>query len=185
MSLSRLFSLFAVLIVSAASATAQIVPIISNVSTGEAAEGMPLAVTVDLTQNAGVTQVLFVYRQFGESEFKELEMALQGRSASITLPAEVIRAPYIEYYVRVNMTGGKVETYPIQSPDVNPLKIAIKEPDPKDQEVRLISPEIGTPVAIEDLGIVISFFYASPAVDPKATKLFLDGVDGDGARKRH
>lgn len=177
MSLSRLFSLFAVTALCVTSTIAQIIPIVSNVSTGQAAENTPMLVTVDLTQNAGVTQVLFVYRQFGESEFRELEMALKGRSASITLPADVIRAPYIEYYVRVNMVGGRVETYPIQNPDVNPLKIAVKEPDPRDREVRLISPEPGSTIAIEDLGIVVSFFYASPEVSPKATKLFLDGID--------
>jgi len=177
MRISRLPLLLTILAVCALPTLAQIVPIVSNVSMGEAAEGKPLLITVDLTQNAGVTQVLLVYRQFGESEFKELEMALKGRSASITLPADLVRAPYVEYYVRVNMVGGKIETYPIQNPDTNPLKIAIKEPDPKDREVRLISPEPGTTVPIEELGIVISFFYASPAVSPKATKLYLDGID--------
>ena len=173
----RLLLLLCLASVCAISAFAQIVPIVSNVSTGTAAEGKPLLVTVDLTQNVDVTQVLLVYRQFGESEFKELEMALKGRSATITLPGDIIRAPYVEYYVRVNMVGGKVETYPVQNPDANPLKISIKEPDPKDSEVKILSPEPGEPVAIEDLGIIISFFNASAAVNPKATKLYLDGID--------
>ena len=81
MRISRLPLLLTILAVCALPTLAQIVPIVSNVSMGEAAEGKPLLITVDLTQNAGVTQVLLVYRQFGESEFKELEMALKGRSA--------------------------------------------------------------------------------------------------------
>lgn len=157
--------------------SAQIVPIVSKVSTGDGSENQPLPVSVDLTQNAGVTRVLFVYRQFGESEFKELEMALQGRSASITLPADMVRSPYLEYYIRVNMSDGKVETYPIQNPDANPLKITVKEPDPRDTEALLLSPEPGETVAIENLGIAVSLFYATAAVDRKATKLFLDDID--------
>lgn len=155
----------------------QIVPIVSKVSLGQANENRPLSVTVDLTQNVGVTQALFVYRPFGQSEFRELEMMIQGRAASVSVPAEEVVSPYIEYYVRVIMVGGKIETYPVQNPEINPLKIPIKEPDPKDLEVRLMSPVPGSAVALEDLGIVISFFYATPAVDPKATKVFLDGID--------
>jgi hypothetical protein len=158
-------------------AFSQIVPIVSNVKTGQANDGQPLLVTVELSQNVGVSQVIFVYRQFGLSEFKELEMALSGRSASVTLPAEAVKSPYVEYYVRVGMVGGKTETYPVQNPETNPLKIAVKEPDPKDQEVRIISPESGSPIAIEELGVVISFFYASPLVDIKATRILLDAVD--------
>ena len=178
MSLAR-WSLLLLLVLSAVSLSlAQIVPIVSSVSVGQADEGKPLTVTVDLAQNAGITQVLFVYRQFGESEFKELEMTVQGRTAFVTLPGEAVKAPYVEYYVRA-MVAGKTnpETYPIANPETNPMKIAVKEPDPKDAEVRLLSPDPGSTVAIEDLGIVVSFFYATPAVDPKSTKLFIDGTD--------
>lgn len=156
---------------------AQIVPIVSKVTTGEAAEGKPLAVTVELSQNVGVTRVLFVHRSFGQSEFKELEMQMAGRNASITLPGSAVKAPYVEYYVRVELVGNRLETYPVQNPDTNPIKISIKEPDPKDLEVVVLSPEPGETVASEELGLAVSFFYASDAIDIKATKLYLDGID--------
>lgn len=175
---SRWLLLYALLFTACSSIVyAQITPIVTRVNVGQANENQPLNVTIDLTQNVGVTQVLFVYRPFGQSEFKELEMMVQGRAASVTVPAEAVASPYIEYYVRVNMVGGKVETYPVQNPDSNPFKIPVKEPDPKDLEVRLMSPAPGGTVALEDLGIVVSFFYASPAVSPKATRVLLDGVD--------
>ena len=158
-------------------AFSQIVPIVSRVSSGDANEGKPLDLTVELSQNAGITQVLFVYRSFGQSEYKELEMSLSGRSAAVTIPADAVSAPYIEYYIRVIMVGDRIETYPIQNADVNPMKIAIKEPDPKDQEVLVLSPDPGGTIALEELGIVISLFYASPAVDRSATRLFLDAVN--------
>lgn len=157
--------------------SAQIVPIVSKVTTGEAAEGKPLAVTVELSQNVGVTRVLFVHRSFGQSEFKELEMQMAGRNASMTLPGNAVKAPYVEYYVRVELVGNRLETYPVQNPDTNPIKISIKEPDPKDLEVRVLSPEPGETVAMEELGLAVSFFYASDAIDIKATKLYLDGID--------
>ncbi|MEX2191706.1 MAG: hypothetical protein WEB33_13475 [Bacteroidota bacterium] len=171
--------LFFVLLASCSSSVlvAQIVPIVSSVKTGEAQNGQPLVVAVELSQNVGVSQVMFVYRQFGQSEFKELEMALSGRSASVSVPANAVRSPYVEYYVRVSLVGGKKETYPVQNPEANPLKIAVREPDPKDQEVQIISPEPGSVVAVEELGVVISLFYAPPQVDPKATRIFLDGID--------
>lgn len=156
---------------------AQIVPIVSGVKSSEVTEGQPMDVTVELSQNLGVTQVLLVYRPLGASEFREIEMALRGRVATGTIPAEAVRAPSVEYYVRVLMVGGKTETYPVQNPESNPLRLAVKAPDPKDQEVRIISPEPGAAVAIEELGIVISFFYASPAVNPAGTRILLNSVD--------
>lgn len=156
---------------------AQIIPIVSNVRTSDAGDGQPLTVTVQLSQNAGVTQAILVYRQFGQSEYRELEMALSGRNASATIPGSAVRAPYVEYYVRVSLVGGKTETYPVQNPETNPLKAAVKQPDPKDQEIRIISPEPGSTVAIEELGIVISLFYAPPIVNMSATRILFDGVD--------
>lgn len=157
--------------------TAQIVPIVSGVKSNDVTEGQPMEVTVELSQNLGVTQVLLVYRPLGASEFSEIEMALRGRVATATIPSDAVRAPSVEYYVRVLMVGGKTETYPIQNPETNPLRLAVKAPDPKDQEIRIISPEPGGTVALEELGIVISFFYASPAVNPSATRIFLNSVD--------
>lgn len=158
-------------------ATSQIVPIVSGVKSGDGLEGQPLDVTVELSQNLGVTQVLFVHRPLGASEFSELEMSLSGRSATATLPGNVVRAPSIEYYVRVLLVGGKTETYPVQNPEANPLRLAVRPPNPRDQEILIISPEPGTAVAMEELGIVISFFYAPPIVNPKATRILLDNVD--------
>jgi len=173
----RLLLFVLVLLTFSPTALSQIVPIVSNVKTGQANDGQPLVVTVELSQNVGVSQVIFVYRQFGQSEFTEIEMALSGRSASITMPAGAVKSPYVEYYIRVNLVGGKTETYPVQNPEVNPMKIAVKEPDPKDQEVRIISPEPGSTIAIEELGVVVSLFYTPPLVDPKATRIFLDAID--------
>ncbi|MEX0602471.1 MAG: hypothetical protein WD295_03960, partial [Bacteroidota bacterium] len=155
----------------------QIVPIVSRVTMREPVLRQPVNFTVELSQNTGVSTVFAYYRTFGASEFREMELQFTGRSASGTFPASIVQPPYFEYYVVVNMVGGRKETHPIQNPDTNPMKVAVKEPDPKDQEVRFLSPEPGETVAVEDLAVAVSLFYASPAVDPGRTQIFLNGVD--------
>lgn len=152
-------------------------PTILRVNVPSAAEHTPLSISVDLTQNAEIQRLTFWYRGFGASEFKELEMLLAGRTATVTVPAEAVLPPYVEYYVQLTKTNGQDETYPAEGPVANPLKIQVKQADPKDKEVRILSPEPGETVPAEDLVIAVSLYYASPAVDAKRTRVYLDGAD--------
>ena len=158
-------------------ADAQVIPIVSKINTPEAVQGQPASISAELSQNQGISRVLLLYRPFGESEFRDIEMLLTGRTATATIPAAAVTPPYIEYFIRVEMIAQGTETYPIQNPELNPLKLFIKEANPKDQEVRILSPEAGQTLTAEDLGIAVSLFYASDAVDRAATHLYLDGVD--------
>ncbi len=171
----RLLAVLSALIVITVAAIAQ--PTILRVNVPAASERTALSISVDLAQNTDVQQVNLWYRGFGESEFKRLEMLVAGRSATVTLPAEVVLPPYVEYYVQLIKTNGQEETYPADGPQANPLKIQVQQANPKDQEVRILSPEPGETVAAEDLVVAISLFYASPAVDPKRTRIYLDGTD--------
>ncbi len=164
----------------ASPAYGQITPIVARVDAREALQNQALPVGVVLNQSTGVSRVVLAYREFGQSEYRELEMLLAGRSATVTVPAEYVTPPFLEYYVRVEKDDGSFETYPLQNPQGNPLKFAVRETDPKDLEVRVLSPERGETVAIEDLAVVVSLYYASPAVDRAATKLFIDGIDVTG-----
>ena len=150
---------------------------ISNVTAGRAAEGKPVAIAVELTQNTDVQRLLLRYRGFGTTEFKELEMLISGRNASVTIPGEAVVPPTVEYYIEARLTSGKNETYPLGAPDATPLRLEVTPVNPRDKEVRILSPEPGETVAVEDLVVAISFFYASPGVNTKATRIFLDGVD--------
>lgn len=156
-------------------AFSQTSPIISNVRIPTATESRGLSVSVDLSTNAGVQRLVFAYRQFGESEYTEREMLLAGRTATVTLPADAVRAPYLEYYIRLE--GDRPETYPLQNAIANPARITVTPLNPKDLEVRVLSPEPGETVAVEELAVVVSLFYSSDAVNRRATRLYLDGVD--------
>jgi len=156
---------------------AQVSSIIVRVNVPVVSQNQPLPISVEFTPAGNIERVLVRYRSFGETEYRQQEMLLAGTTATLTIPAEYILPPYIEYYIRVEMTGGHVETYPIENPDVAPLKATIRPIDPKSLEVRILSPEQGETVSSEDLVIAVSLFYASDAVNRKATKLYLNGVD--------
>jgi hypothetical protein len=152
-------------------------PAISRVDISSAKQNQPLSFRVMLNQSATINRVVLSYRPFGATEFVEQEMRRSGGQASLILPAEVIQPPFIEYYLRVQHENGSVEIYPLHSSPSNPERIIVAQENPKNQEVRILSPEPGEIVALEDLAVMVSLFYVSDAVDPKATRLFLDGVD--------
>ncbi|GEM_PF-347614 len=155
----------------------QVSQYVVEVKIPQATEKSPLAVSVELTQNVLVQRVVLLYRQFGESEFKELDMLLSGRIAVAALPGRAVTPPYVEYFVRLQLTDGTLAFFPSENPEANPLKIAVKGVDPKDAEVRFLSPEQGETLTAEDLAVAVSLMFASDAVDKQRTRFYFDGVD--------
>jgi hypothetical protein len=156
---------------------AQVSSVVLRVNAPVVSQNQPLPISVEFTPSGAVERVMLRYRGFGESEYRQQEMLLAGNSASLTIAGQYILPPYVEYYVLVQMSGGRMETYPIENAETTPLKATVKPVDPKALEVRLLSPEQGETVASEDLVIAVSMYYASENVNRKATKLFLNGVD--------
>ncbi len=155
----------------------QVSQYVVDVKVPPAAQQTPLSISVEMTQNIQIQRVLLLYRQFGETEYKELEMLLAGRTAVATLPANAVMPPYIEYYIRFQLADNTQATYPSENPDVNPIKIAVEGVNPKDAEVRILSPEPGETLAAEDLAVAISLMFVSDAVDKQRTRIYLDGAD--------
>ncbi|HEY6952125.1 MAG TPA: hypothetical protein VI758_06935, partial [Bacteroidota bacterium] len=151
-------------------------PKVLRVNAPSAVAGKPQPISVELQQNAQVRRVTLRYRSFGETSFKGMEMLLSGNTATATISADVVLPPYVEYYFELQLDNG-TETYPVEGPEANPLQFTVKPSNPKDAEVRFLSPEPGETVAAEDLVIAVSLFYASDAVNRKATTLFVDDVN--------
>ena len=175
-----LVSLVAVVfLISAAliTAQAQVSSVVVRVRAPIVSQNQPLPMSVEFTPSGNVERVYLRYRGFGESEYRQQEMLMAGNSASVTIAAQYVLPPYIEYYVQVFLSNGRSETYPVENADSNPLKATVKPVDPKSLEVRILSPEQGETVANEDLVVAISLFYASENINKKGTKLFLNGVD--------
>lgn len=158
-------------------AFAQVSSVIIRVNVPVVSQNQPLPVGVEFTPSGGVERVVFKYRGFGETEFREQEMLLAGNTATLTIGAQYVLPPYLEYYVETSLTGGRKETYPLQNPEASPMKATVRPVDPKNLEVRLLSPEQGETVALEDLVVAVSLFYTSDNVNRQATKLFLNGAD--------
>ncbi|MFH0992024.1 MAG: hypothetical protein V1799_18620 [bacterium] len=156
---------------------AQVTSIVARVNVQQGTERQPVPVSVEFTQATGISQVMLRYRRFGESEFKEVEMLLAGRTATGSIPPEVVAPPYVEYYVFANLGGGKTETYPLENAEVTPMKVPVQGVNPKDLEVRILSPEKGETISFEDLAVAISLFYASDDVNKKGTRIYIDGSE--------
>jgi hypothetical protein len=176
-SISRLVSALMLLLCWTAALYAQGTPLITRVGVPEAREKRALSVSVELSKSTGISKILFYYRPFGVNDYKELEMLLAGRTATVTIPEEAMLPPYVEYYIDAQLDGGGKETFPLQNPDASPQRITVKAGDPKDLEVRILSPEPGETVDIDELVVAISFYYASDNVNRPATKIFFDDVD--------
>jgi hypothetical protein len=156
---------------------AQTSPYVVETKVSTATENEPASISVELAQNTQIQQVVIHYRQFGESEYTEADMLVSGRIAVATIPAKFIQPPYVEYYIEMHLTSGPAAFFPTENPLDNPLKFSVKGADPKDAEVRFLSPEPGETVAAEDVAVAISLMFASDAVDKNKTKLFVDNID--------
>ncbi|HEY4613796.1 MAG TPA: hypothetical protein VII11_12490, partial [Bacteroidota bacterium] len=177
----RLLSVILMSVGCAAAMFAQVTPLISRVNIPQAYERQALAVSVEFSKSTGVGRVLLFYRAFGETDFKEVEMLIAGRTATGTIPSEAVLPPHTEYYLEAQLTDGTKETYPIQNPEATPQRVQVKPRDPKDDEVRVLSPEPGEIVDVEELIVAVSFFFAGDNVNPQATKIFLDNTDVSSA----
>jgi hypothetical protein len=155
----------------------QVSPYVIEVKIPPASEQTSLSISVKLTQNTKIQRVLLHYRGFGETEYKEIDMLLSGRTAVATIPAKFMTPPYAEYYIELRLANNIQATFPSDNPDVNPIKIPVKGVDPKDIEVRFLSPEQGETLTAEDLVVAVSLMFASDAVDKRRTHVFLDETD--------
>ncbi len=157
---------------------AQISDVISSIKTGQAKEGQPINIIAELRSTANIAGILFAYKPFGESEFIKQEMLITANSASVLIPAENVKPPFIEYYFQIDMEDGASQTYPLGiNEGTAPFQINVTTISGKDKEIIVLSPNSGEFLTPDDFLISISFIKAPDNVDIKATKVFLDGSD--------
>lgn len=156
----------------------QISNIVSSVKVGDAKEKMPLSVSADLFAAENVTSIFIAYKSFGQSEFTKAEMLLAGNTASVTIPAESVQPPYLEYYLIINMKSGPSQTYPLGiSEGVTPLQIAVSAFSQKDKEILVLSPTAGEMLVLDEMLISISLIKAPDNIDISKTKIYINGQD--------
>jgi hypothetical protein len=151
---------------------------IAKISVGPARQGEPLTIQVDLQQSIVLDGIEIAYRQFGERDFKHSEMSLVGTTATFTLPADVVLPPFVEYYLLLTVRGSSVsETYPLENPEQQPLKIIVENFTPEAQHVVILSPDQNEKVTQSDLLISFSLAQFDSSVNKSTTKIFLDDID--------
>jgi len=154
---------------------AQISNVVSEVKIGNAKENEALTLEVRFQQSSSVTKAVIGYRSFGQNEYTQSEMNLQGTSAFFTIPAAEVVPPFIEYYIHFTLTSGVEETYPLEFvTSKNPLQITVQGVSGKDKEVIIMSPERNEKILSEEFFISISLLRASNIVNKSATKIYLD-----------
>ena len=165
------------LILSQVPVQAQINTYVRAIRSGQAREGAPLRVAVELSKSTDIGRVVLYYRQFGQTEFRILEMQISGDTASATISEDEVTPPFMETYVMAQTATGAVETFPFENPQATPTRIPIAAKSPKDQEIMILSPDKSEPVTPSDIYVSISFVYAGSQVDQKRTKVIFDNVD--------
>jgi hypothetical protein len=168
-------------------ALSQISTRIGSVTSSPATVNAPVTITVALLQGETIEKVYIAYRPFGTNEYTRLEMDIVGNSATVTLPAQDILPPFVEYYIVLQHRTGFLESYPLSEtydPFVNPpgrtLQLLVGSAASANNEVLFLSPDPGGRVQRDDLLISISLFRADTAVVKRATQVLLDGVDISG-----
>lgn len=169
--------LFTLCFLFAGKATAQGSDKILSVSASEGKEGEAITVTANLAKIAEIDRMYIVYRQLGQTEYKQAEMIIGTSTATGTIPASDVTPPVMEYYVILKTKDGGTETYPVASPESNPLQVKVQGISEKEREVIVLSPDRNAKVTLEELYVSVSLLRASSNVNKKATKLYIDDVD--------
>lgn len=156
----------------------QISNIISSVRVSDAKEKMPITITADLFSAENISSINIAYRSFGQTEFRKSEMIIMGNSAKVTIAAEAVAPPYLEYYLFISMRSGTAQTYPAGIQEgVAPLQIAVSSFSEKDKEILLLSPTVGEIISQQELMIAVSFIKAPDNIDASKTKIYVNNDD--------
>ncbi|PKL83280.1 MAG: hypothetical protein CVV24_05740 [Ignavibacteriae bacterium HGW-Ignavibacteriae-3] len=156
----------------------QVSNIVSAVRIGDAKEKMPLSISAELFAGENISGINVVYRPFGETEFKKMEMMIAGNTASVILPAAVVQPPYLEYYLSISLRNGSMQTYPSDiDKGVSPLQVAVSALSSKDREIIILSPNDGETSSLSETLISISFIRAPDKIDIPKTKIYLNDQD--------
>ncbi len=91
-------------------AGAQINTYIQSVTPSSATDGSPLRIAVALQKSTEIQRVMLYYRQFGQTQYRVLEMILARDSAAVTIPQEDVAPPFMEVYVVAELTTGGRES---------------------------------------------------------------------------
>ncbi|HZY10566.1 MAG TPA: hypothetical protein VFF29_05370 [Bacteroidota bacterium] len=162
-------------------ANAQVSDKISKITFGEVKGGEPLSIQVDLAKTVELEKIEIAYRQFGQREYKRMELPITSNAASGSIPATELASTFLEYYfILFDKQSGSEETYPLENPIEHPLTFTLPETQQENQYIVVLSPEDNERLKIEDAVISFSIQTTESSIDKPATKVYLNGSDVSG-----
>lgn len=151
---------------------------ILNIKTGEAKEKASINFTLDLITAENISNIELAYKFSNQTDFKKIELQINGTIATAPIPAEEVKSPLLEYYFIINLNDGSSETYPVGIANGEPaLQLAVKGEEEKNEDIIILSPSENEIVTPKDLLISVSFLKAGEDVDIKKTKIFLNQIE--------
>ena len=166
------------------SAHAQLSTGVAEVSPSETFNNQQLTVRAELTQGAHPTQVFFLFRPFGELDFRRLEMDRVGSTASVSIGARSVSPPFIEYYIVLVDEGGRTEVYPLSdapdplhTPPARTGRIVVRDQSISEEQIIFLSPEPFSTLLQDDILISISLLRADSSVERSHTRIFIDDAE--------
>ncbi|MCX7797276.1 MAG: hypothetical protein N2249_01470 [Melioribacter sp.] len=151
---------------------------ILNIKTEEAKEKSPLTFIIDLISTENISSIELAYKFSNQTDFKEIELQILGTTATVTIPADEVKPPILEYYFILNLKDGSVKTYPPNVESNNSaLQLAISSIERQKEDIMILSPSENEIVTPADLLISISFIKAGENIDINKTKILLNQVD--------
>lgn len=165
-------------------ANGQISARVAGVSTGEAVAGEPVRITVDLRRTEGLGSVLLLYRPFGESEYRRIDMDVVGNRAIAQIPATAVTPPSLEYYIVLRELTGGFEVYPLSdspdpltTPPQSTLHLEVRDQSQAEPQAIFLAPEAGSIATPQEVLISVSLLRSDSTIMRTATRLLLDGID--------
>jgi hypothetical protein len=167
-----------------ASTTAQVSTRVAAVSPDEATAGTTLTLVVELQQAPTIDGLMLLYRLFGESQYRRIDMDITGNRASAVIPGTAVSPPFLEYYLVVRDRSGTLEVYPfsdspnpLTSPPQNTKRIQVREVSPEGAQIVFLSPDPMSILSEEEVLISVSLLRADSLIAREATQLMLDGIN--------
>ena len=151
-------------------------PTISHEPVKNATEGIEIEIKAEVTDNIKVKNASLFYRKVGDAEYQEIEMKAKENNFSATIPANIVTALGIEYYIFAtdgvnNATSPKenVETKPynisvestkVGLPDltINNEDITFSNENPKEGEIIVINATVHNVGEEKAENVVVGFY---------------------------
>lgn len=151
---------------------AQVSDKILSITAAPVSENEPINISAVISPAFVYNKIEVAYRSFGETEFKRIEMQITGNHAVAVIPNSAAIPPYLEYFLFIHIPEtDEPETYPLENPDLHPLKLLITPVEPRENIISWISPASDEAVTSDDLLIAFNVNNVS------LFKIFIDDKD--------